>query len=162
MSIRIDAISKITLTPLWSGGTFGWSCKRATCWEKWEATQLGRASEHPQIWPRKKPSFLKERRKKPIIFLKTSIPSLLDIFCNTILAEVIWGQIWKSKKKSTFIRQNYKTFKGGLNFRRYFHFGDWSYHQKMFEIIILNFFTLKSWKLGPKWKYLLRLLVSNL
>ena len=102
------------------------------------------------------------KRGGKIIFLKTSIPSLLDIFCNTILAEVIWGQIWKSKKKSTFIRQNSKTFKGELNFRRYFHFGDWSYHQKMFEIIILNFFTLKSWKLGPKWKYLRRLLVSNL
>ena len=90
--------------------------------------------------PEKKLIFLKERRNKPIIFLKTSIPT--RYFFVTL--------------KLFFIRQNSQTFKGGLNFRRYFHFGE------MFEIIILNFFTLKSWKLGPKWKYLRRLLVSNL
>ena len=109
--------------------------------------------------PEKKLLFWKRGGKNLSYFWKRLY--LLDIFCNTIHAEVIWGQIWKSKKKSTFIRQNSKTFKGELNFRRYFHFGDWSYHQKMFEIIILNFFTLKSWKLGPKWKYLLRLLVNS-
>ena len=55
---------KITLAPLRSGGTFGWSCKRATCWEKWEATQLRRASEHPQIWPRKKNFFFEREEEK--------------------------------------------------------------------------------------------------
>ena len=36
---------------------------------------------------------------------------VLNLLCNTIHIEGIWGQIFKSKKKSTFIRKNSKTFK---------------------------------------------------